>query len=215
MRPNRFYMLSLFCAATVAALAVQPARASLIVSAQSVSAVVGTSGNTFDITLTNTGPTDVTIGGFSFGISTASPNIDFTGASTTTTTAPYIFAGDSFVELPPGFPLNTSSGQSLAATDLSASGNGTVVGAGDTLGLGEVFFDVAAGTTVGQIIVVTLDASQTSLSDPAGTPITVDTLANGSIAPTPEPSTLVLFSASLVALAGGGWRGRRCLQDKV
>jgi hypothetical protein len=196
MRPNRFHMLSLFCAAAVATLTIQPARASFIFNIEAVTAGGGTTGNTFDVTLTNTGAAQ-TIGGFSFGISAASPNITFTGAFTSTATAPYIFAGDSLFGPEIDFP--PTNGQSLLASDISASGSGTNVTMGETVGLGQVVFDVAPGAPVGPIV-ATFNANQNSLSDVNGNDIP--------LAPTPEPSTLVLFTASLVGLAGGAWR--RC-----
>jgi hypothetical protein len=200
MRPNRFHMLSLFCAAAAAALAVQPARANFIFNIEAVTASGGSTGNVVDVTLTNTGA-DQTIGGFSFGISAASPNITFTGAFTSTTTAPYIFAGDSLFG--PEIDNLSMPGTSLGALDIfDITDSGTNVTTGETVGLGQVFFDVAPGASVGPII-ATFNADQNSLSDQFGNPIP--------LAPTPEPSTLVLFTASLVGLAGCAWRRRRCI----
>ena len=53
------------------------AQAALILSVQSATAAAGSSGNTFDVLLNNSGPSAVTIGGFSFGILTPNINISF------------------------------------------------------------------------------------------------------------------------------------------
>src|SRR5450631_1810049 len=71
-----------------------PARADIILSVQSVAGAPGSSGN-FDVLLTNTGPSIQNIAGFAFELSTADTNITFTDVTTSTTTASYIFAGDS------------------------------------------------------------------------------------------------------------------------
>src|SRR4051812_15419899 len=78
--------------AVAAALAApRPANASLVITIQSVTAVAGSTGNGLDITLTNTGPGSVVIGGHDFLISTVNANITFTQADVFTTTASYIY----------------------------------------------------------------------------------------------------------------------------
>ena len=57
--------------------------------------------------LTNTGASSVALGAFSYEITTSDTDISFTGADTSTT-APYVFAGDSFVDIN-GFPLYVNS----------------------------------------------------------------------------------------------------------
>src|SRR5215813_8248116 len=91
---DRQGLLSTVLAAGVAATFFCPANAnaSVIVAVQSASAAPGSSGNTFDVQLTNTGPSGITVGGFSFGISTGNPDISFR-ESNTSTSAPYIFDG--------------------------------------------------------------------------------------------------------------------------
>src|SRR6516162_6282580 len=72
------------------------ARASLIITVQSVTAAAGSNGNAFDVTLTNTGPSSVTVGSFTINlVAPASAPIAFTAVNISTASAPYIFAGHS------------------------------------------------------------------------------------------------------------------------
>jgi hypothetical protein len=207
--PSRIvHLLPLLCAVSAALLCTRSAQAGFIINVESVSANAGSSGNTLEVTLTNTGSAQ-TIAGFSFGISTGTSNIDFTQATISTTPDTYIFAGDT---LSTG-RIDTSNGQALLASDFSASGNGTSVGMGATFGLGEVSFNVAPGTSPGPIT-VTLNSLQTSLSDPSGTGIPA-TLNGGTItvnssgpSPVPEPSTLLMAVLCCPAGLWMAWRQR-------
>src|ERR1700730_3037463 len=70
-----------------------PARADMIVSLESpINANAGTSGNGFDVLLTNSGPSAVSIAGFTFKISVSSTDILLTDATTATLLDPYIFS---------------------------------------------------------------------------------------------------------------------------
>lgn len=191
-------------AATVL-LAPSAARAALVLDIQSVNAVSGSSGNALDVTLTNTGPSSVTVGGFSFEISTPTPNINFTDATTATTTAPYIFGTHSLF----GPSIATSTGQTLDASDTySVIGSGATVDAGATVGLGHAIFDVAAGTPSGPITVSFTAGPLTSLSDPMGKLLTIDTLNSGVITvtettnPVPEPPGLISLGAVMLFSLG-------------
>lgn len=177
-------------------------RADVIINVQPVSDAAGSTGDTLDITLTNTGPTPVIIAGFSFGLDVGTSNLSFTGVTTGTTTAPYIFGADSLFgpEIsvqPPNLP-----GQTLEAEDLSAGLGGTV-GLGATVGLGEVTFNLSAGTPSGGIQLSFIPADD-SLSDEAGAAVAFSAV-NGSVTvtggttATPEPAT---FFPVGVALAG-------------
>ena len=191
-------------AAVVALLAVglfpaAPAHASIIVAVDSVLAAPGATGKTLEVTLQNTGTSNITVAGFAFEISTADLDITFTGTDISTTD-PYVFAGDSLF----GPNINTMSpGQSMDGFDLAFSG-GDVVAAGSTVGLGRVFFDVAPGAVLGSTAVVTLAPYPvTNLSDSSGANIPIDKLTDGQINVTiPEPATVALFGAGLLAVVG-------------
>jgi hypothetical protein len=189
------------------------AHASLVLSAQSATAAAGSSGNAFDVELSNSGPSDVTIAGFSFGIITANLNISFRDANTSTV-APYIFGANSLF----GPDLTgPTSGQSLTTSDVFAiTMAGATIGAGITVGLGHVLFDVSPSATPG-IFDVTLAAfPASSLSDPAGANLAIQTLSPGQITITggggsgvPEPSTLTMLLAGSILTLGYAGRRRR------
>ncbi len=191
-------------AAAVALLAVAlfpavPAHASIIIAVDSVLAAAGSTGKTLEVTLQNTGPSDITVAGFAFEISTADLDITFTGTDISTTD-PYVFAGDSLL----GPNINTlGSGQTMDGFDLAFSG-GDVVAAGSTVGLGRVFFDVAPGAVLGSSAVVTVQPFPgTNLSDSSGANIPIDQLTDGQInITTPEPATVALFGLGFLAVLG-------------
>ena len=171
----------------------------------SVSAAPGSTGNQFDVTLTNTGPSAISVAGFNFSVSVVNPLIAFTGA-TTGTIAPYIFAGQSLFGPDLTGPV---SAQSIAASDLFDTPlAGALISANSTVGLGRISFNVASGATPGVFAVTFAGFPGTSLSDPAGTDIAIGSLVSGTITiigttPTPEPSTgSMLLVSLLVGLAG-------------
>src|SRR5438552_826527 len=89
--------LGRFCAAILVGMALlmsRSANAALVISAQSTTAAAGSTGNSFDVFLTNTGPSSVTLGGFSFELQVG-PNITITSVNISTSVAPYIFGGHS------------------------------------------------------------------------------------------------------------------------
>jgi hypothetical protein len=177
-----------------------PLSGSLILNIQSTSASPNTSGNAFDVTVTNTGPSAVSIDGFGLGIHTASSLISFTDATTGTTVAPYIFGVDGFA----GSDLTgPTSGQSLTTSDLD-SVSAVSVASGASFGLAHVLFSVAPGASGGGYN-VDFTSPATSLSDAAGFPLTIDTLNGGTITVTststvPEPSSMAPLT--LVLLIG-------------
>jgi hypothetical protein len=184
-------------AVVIGLMATLPVHASLIVTVGSVNAAAGSS-SAFDVTLTNTGPSAVSLGGFSFGITTGDTDISFTSA-TTATVSPYIFGADSLF----GPDLAGPSGQSLVTSDLDAIGD-VSVGAGATLGLGHVIFAVAGGSAPGPVSITLLSSPAfTTLSDATGSPVTINTLTGGTLTVTssvPEPSTWLSLAAGLFAV---------------
>jgi hypothetical protein len=193
--------LSLVVLALVLFAAPPLARASLIISVQSVGANSPSSADALDITLTNTGPGSVTLGSFSFGISVTDPAITFTSATIATVIASYVFAGQSLL----GPTISTSvPGQTLDASDAAALTFATIAG-GATVGLGHVFFDVAAGDTAGPKAVALAASPTTELLDVNGSPIPFSNL-NGTITITttssgvPQPSTILLVLTGITSL---------------
>ena len=205
---GRYLRPGFVLAAGVAACLLGPttAQASSIVSIESVIAAAGSTGNGIDVELTNSGPSAVTIGGFSFGVSIADFDVSFTGADTSTAAA-YIFGVDSLFG-----PIlaGPTSGQSLSASDLfGIPFSGITLDAGTTVGLGRVLFDVFPNAASGSFSVNLALFPTTSLSDESGNDVPIDVLSGGRITiikqqpeVVPEPSSLsMLFSgAAIVAI---------------
>ena len=193
-----------------------PAQASLIINFVPVTVAAGTIGASFDVNLTNSGPSAQTISAFSLGLSVSDSHITFTGGNTATTQT-YLFNGDSF-DVINAFPFTTvppPNGQTVEASDNSNSGAGKSVASGATVGLGHILFNVAGNTSAGHIAVSLVSTcatinSCTSLSDAAGANLAF--AANGgnitvtASAMTPEPSTLLLALCAIPALA---WKRRK------
>jgi hypothetical protein len=179
----------------------------LILSIESVSASPGSSGDTFDVLLTDNGSPDVSVAGFNFTIQSSSPAITFTGVFTSTATAPYIFAGNSLL----GPEIDEQLTPTVIAADLAASGS-TTLNSGEVVGLGQVFFNVSPTATPGPYTVSFVTSGGTGdndLSDPTGANIPIATFTSGTIniTSTPEPSSLLMFLAGTAALAA--WNRRR------
>ncbi|HLK63199.1 MAG TPA: hypothetical protein VKU19_07150 [Bryobacteraceae bacterium] len=175
-----------------------PAHAGIIASFQTVTANLGSTGNAFDVLLTNTGASAVAVDGFIFQITTTDLDITFTGTNISTTT-PYIFAGDSLL----GPNINTDGpGQAMDGGDFSLS-NTNLVAAGATVGLGHVLFDVSPAAMTGTFELDFVPAG-TSLTDNVGQPVTIDSLVAGelTIQNTPEPASAFLLGSALIGLAG-------------
>ncbi|HEV8414688.1 MAG TPA: PEP-CTERM sorting domain-containing protein [Bryobacteraceae bacterium] len=196
-----FAAVLIFCSA--------PAYASLVFSIQSVTASAGSTGNTLDVLLTNTGPSGVSIGGFNFEIAASDPAIVFTGVFTSTVTAPYVFDGDSLF----GPQIDTQTSPTVIASDISASGS-AALGSGATAGLGQIFFNVSPTAGLGPFTLsFTGGAAGNNLSDALGNDVPIDTFSSGSIQiganAVPEPSSLWLTLAGIAVLLGRGRRLRR------
>jgi hypothetical protein len=189
-----------------------PARAGIIVSVESVSANQGTTGNTLEVDVQNTGA-PVDIASFSFEISVAGGSgVSFTGADINTALNVYIFAGNSAQ----GPNIDTATGTTLDASDNAVSGS-TTLGTNSTLALGRVLFDVASSAPVGPVTVSLTPFPSTSLTDPNLNDIPIDTLNSGTITITgtsvvPEPTALVSATVGLLASA---WFVRRMRRSAV
>jgi hypothetical protein len=164
----------------------------------------------FDVTLSNPGPSAITVGGFSVQLSVPGGSaVNFSGVSTNPTTAPYLFAGTGVVAVfGVPFSFDTFPNQSFIASDVFATPlTGVTVNPGDKYGLGHVTFDVlSALAKVGDVIPVTLGGT-TALSDEMGNDIPF-TREDGSITITPEPASILIWA--LVGMCGLVWmRWRR------
>jgi hypothetical protein len=198
----RFLKLGLLVAAGT--LYSVPAYADLILSIEPVTATPGSTGDTFDVLLTDIGSPGVSIAGFIFEIAASDPAITFTGVFTSTATATYVFNGNSLF----GPEIDTQTSPSVIAQDLALSGF-TTLNSGDVVGLGQVFFDVSPAAAAGPITLSFMGgAAGNNLSDPAGNNVAITTLTSGTInVTTPEPSTFLLILAGTAAL--WAWNRRR------
>lgn len=180
---------------------VLPAHADIVLSAASTTASAGSTGNSFEVDLTNTGSSDMQIGGFVFEITTTNSNVTFTDVTTGTTAYSYIFDANSLF----GPDLAASSpGQTFDAADVAATPSSyTTLAAGETLGLGEVFFDLAPGASSAT---VSFNLGNSSLSDGNGNPISIDSADSGLINVTPEPASLVLALTGALTLIAAARR---------
>ena len=198
---KRLLLLSL----TFAGLLAPAASASVIYSITPIQPVAapGDVGDAFEIIVTNTGPSSISVAGFTFAISTTDPDITFTSAITSTMSDPYIFAGDSVDDHAP-IPLNLSSGMSLNADDETFDKAGITLGTSSSMALGHVFYNVAGTAIVPGSFTVDFvtNPGMNSLSTPAPTSnITIDTLQSETILiNTPEPGALLLVPGGLLAL---------------
>jgi hypothetical protein len=185
------------------ALSAMPASGGVILEIGSVFASPGSTG-TIEVDLQNTGSSTIVVAGFNFEIAGDS-DIDFTGAGFSTT-EPYIFADDS-ADQALSFPLNSSTGASLLASDFSFSGLGDALGAGQTAGLALVTFSVSSTAALGPVsILFSTDIADTNLSDPLGGNIPITTFESGTIdVMTPEPSAAAMLLAALIGLGALRW----------
>jgi hypothetical protein len=178
-----------------------PARAEIFI-ALPATAAPGDVGDSFDVVLQNPGAA-FNLASFTLEISTTDTDITFDD-STTGTSEPYVFAGDSFDDTYlSGISSTSAPGQTLQAFDTTSDGGNILVPADSTVGLAEVFFDVSPLATVGTTATVTFDTNGgNSLSDADGNPIPIEGFQDGTIYITvPEPSSTILFAAGLAWLS--------------
>jgi hypothetical protein len=127
-----------------------PAAVILSIAPPTVDANRGDTGDTFDVLLSNTGASALSIAAFQFEVSIADPNVVFTLVDDSPAAASYIFAGNSLFG--PDINLN-GPGQTIDASDNTADGSNASVGAGQTVGLGRVIFNVSPTAAFGSFAV--------------------------------------------------------------
>jgi hypothetical protein len=205
MKATLMHNVVVAAVATMGFLGAAPASAGtvgLILNIQSgLSAAPGTTGNSFEVDVTNNGTLADVIDSFAFEVATASAGISFT-VSTDGTANPYIFAGNS--SFGPTLSL-LSTGQSMDGSDIANTGNGYSLDVGSTIAIGEVFYNVADGASAGPVTVSFLPTTATSFSDINGNTFNIQALNSGTVTLTPgtvpEPSSLSIMSLALTALA--------------
>jgi hypothetical protein len=197
MKPLLHFLFGVCLLTTLASLGM----AGIILSIQpaTTSAAPGSSGDSFDVVLTNTGPSGVSIAGFNFELTAADPDVTLTQV-TFGTAAPYIFSGISLF----GPVLNSNGpGATIDASDLTSNFSDVTIASNSTVGLGHVFFSVAPNATlVPGAVSFSGGIAGNSLTNAAGQNVPIDTLTAGSIdVVVPEPATFLLVLPVLAFLA--------------
>ncbi len=199
---NTLAFILCICAALTA---MSQAKADAMFAFTPISISASDTGGAFDVTLTNTGLSSLSIAGFSFEVTVG--NSGFTLLSVDeTTTASYIFAGNSLFGPDLGF---NGTGQTIQAADVTADFGNVIIGAGTTVGLGHVTFSMLPATGMGNYdLTFTGGAASNSLSDADGNLVPSDSTARGTInvmagttGVVPEPSTFILMLTAAGALA--------------
>jgi hypothetical protein len=215
MRRHTPGILTVICAA---GLVCSPALAGTVtysIAPSTIDAAPGDVGDAFEVLLTNGSASSIDVQSFFFQVSVTDTDISFTNANFSTTPNAYIFAGDSFDQNPPPSTLYTNTLPALFVdgSDLTNDGAGITVTSGESLALGEVYFNVAAGAAGGPATVSFSGSSASnSLSDPSGDSIAIGSLTSGTIdiassTNTPEPSSLFLTLGAMAARFGRIRRG--------
>ncbi len=171
-----------------------PCRADLVITAPNLSVAPGSAGS-FDVLITSTGGTfnvaSDTVELSLIGLS----GVTFTGVSIDTVT-PYIYGALSATTAGSTFTFSTFPGTQFETFDFILSTGATTIGPGDSFGLVNVQYSVAADAVVGSSGALTF-GPDTSLADATGLPVAF-TAQNGSItvsgAVIPEPSSVALLA---------------------
>lgn len=197
----RFAAAALGLTAVLALAAGRTEAANLSLSIEPSAASAGGVG-AFDVYLEVSGGS-ANVSGFSFGLEVVpGSGITFTGATDSPTTAPYLFSS------PETFAFTLGSAAwSLNASDSMFSAPGHVtLAAGARVGLGRVFYAVAAGAPAGNVVVSFQLNGVTEVFDEDGytplafdaTPGTITINAGGGAIP--EPASLVMMGLAAAPL---------------
>ena len=203
MQHFRSYAFAVAAATCLWVLLAAPAQGALIMSINPSNSpvTVGSTGNFFDVVLTNTTAVIPGIAGFSLSLTAGSASLIFTNA--TTASPSYIFTGDSFDNDFNGNVIRTSpNGQTLLASDFTSSGNNVTLAGNSAVRLGRVFFSILDSASIGPISISIDKTAATSLSDASGALVALGTSANGTVTVVPEPATagLLLLALSVLGL---------------
>ncbi len=162
---------------------------------------------TFEVLLTNTGPS-VAVAAFSFEVTVdPSSGVQFTGATTETVSAPYIFEGTGGLPDPTSLPTGPVPTTDLVGADAEFTYSSIAVGTGGTFGLGMISYSVSPQAPPVDVP-ISFVAAGTSLTDPtlpSGLPIPFVTDDTGGVIPlassvVPEPSGLWSATCAIVLL---------------
>jgi hypothetical protein len=210
MKKNTLVLAIAICAGGLASI---PARGASTSPSYSIvpgtlNVAQGDVNDSFEVLLTNNTASPLNVDAFAFEVSVNDTDISFTGADFSTTPDAYIFPSANSFDQVNSFTLytNTLPGQVLDGSDLTNDSTDVVIDAGDSLALGEVYFDVAANATPGPFTIsFTGGTAYNNLADYAGDSIdpNTDATATGMIAATaitPEPPTAFLLGGALVLL---------------
>ena len=168
------------------------------------------SSGTFEIWLTNTGTSSVSVAADAFELTLSGPgDVSFTDVSTATTLEPYIYS-QSLVENNPLIPFSFSTlpGTDVAGQDtwdnINYPGGSATLSPGQVVGLGLVSF--STNSTASGVYSINF-GNATSLSDPNenDVPIAGETGGTITIQSVPEPSGPALLAIGLATVAAGRW----------
>ncbi len=147
---------------------------------------------------------------FSFGVTTTDTDVSFVSADTLTTSQPYIFLGNSF-DVQNSLPLNFTSGASLVGSDITASFLNMSVGAGQTLALGRVLYNVSPTAALGPFTVTfTTQAGDNNLSQADGTNIPIEHFPDRDDHDRSSHTGTCHAAAHPGRITGSAWRKRAC-----
>ncbi len=165
----------------------------------------------FDVNLTNSTSTNLTLGGFSIGITTNNANVQFAQATTDTTT-PYLFTGYSLFAPDITSSIASSPAAQIIAGDVFFDPSQNLAGADfmqtNTAGLARIYFDFSGTIDPSLAFSLVTDANITNLSGPAGDSITGSVTSIGNslynidlieTATVPEPTTVLLALQALAS----------------
>ncbi len=183
------------------------ARADLVFGIADAIGNPGSSTNGFDVTLTNTGSSDVAIAGFSFEVTTTSSDVSFSDVNVSTQSAPYIFVGNSLFG--PDITNSAVGDTSISAADnVNTPSSSATLASGATLDLGHVVFALNSNASSIPIPISFSNDANTGVNDPSGTSFSnlsipapgAITIPVGGVV-VPEPASVVLGLQTLL-LAG-------------